>query len=157
MATTFKISEAGAIALHAAAYMAARPGRICPAREMAQELSVSEAHLVKVLQRLTRAGLVAPARGRHGGYRLNQPAKQITLRNVFEAIEGKLTVADCLFRRQICDGKQCILHGLIKNINTRTMEYFDRKTLSSLSSLTGAQTGSAKRPSRGHVQNKKTK
>lgn len=135
MATTFKISEAGVIALHASVYMAARQEQVCPAGEMAQTLSVSEAHLVKVLQRLTRAGLVAPARGRHGGYRLAQPAGQITLLNVFEAIEGPLAIAKCLFRRQVCNGRQCILHGLIKNINSQTFSYLNKTTLAGLAGI----------------------
>ncbi|MFC1454057.1 RrF2 family transcriptional regulator [Verrucomicrobiota bacterium] len=132
MSSMFKISEAGAIALHAAAYMAACHNSLCPASEMTQALSVSEAHLVKVLQRLTRAGLVEPARGRHGGYRLLKPPAKITLRDVFEAIEGRLTVDACLFRQQVCDGPQCILHGLIKNINTQAMDYFNKTTLDGL-------------------------
>ena len=132
MATTFKISEAAAIGLHAAVYLAVHQKRVCQAGEIAQNLSVSEAHLVKVLQRLTRAGLVEPVRGRHGGYRLAQPAREITLLKVFEAIEGRLTVAKCLFRRQVCDGRQCILHGLIKNMNSQAFAYLNKTTLAKL-------------------------
>jgi len=67
MSGVFKISEAGAIALHAASHLAAHQDQPCRAADIAAGFKVSTAHLEKVLQRLARAGLVTATRGPKGG------------------------------------------------------------------------------------------
>ncbi|MDD5676819.1 MAG: Rrf2 family transcriptional regulator [Kiritimatiellae bacterium] len=132
MATLIKISDAGAMGLHAAVYLAANPEWVCPAGEMASALQVSAAHLVKVLQRLTRAGLVRADRGPNGGYALARPPERVNLRDVLEAIEGRLAPAACLLKHKTCQGRPCILGGLVQAINRQTIEYLTAKTLGAL-------------------------
>jgi len=132
MASLIKISEAGAMALHAGVCLAAQDGRACTAGEMAAALQVSEAHLVKVLQRLTRAGLVRTTRGPKGGYTLAQPPARVSLRDVFEAIEGPLASIQCLLKHKVCKGRACILGDVIKVMNRRTMAYLTTTTLRAL-------------------------
>jgi Rrf2 family protein len=140
MAGVFKISEAGTIALHVAVYLAAHPDKVCCAHEMAETHKVSEAHLVKVLQRLTRAGLVKPQRGPKGGFTLSKAAKDTTLREVFEAIEGRMEPLQCLLRNQLCDGKHCILGGMIRKVNEETLDYLNTTRLSELVGVYGKKT-----------------
>jgi Rrf2 family protein len=47
-------------------------------------------YLEQIFQRLRRAKLVRSKRGPGGGYRLARPPREITLRDVVEAIEGPL-------------------------------------------------------------------
>jgi len=140
MSGVFKISEAGTIALHAAVFLAAHPERVCRAHEMAETLRVSEAHLVKVLQRLTHAGLLAPTRGPKGGFTLAREAGTIALREVFEAIEGRLEPVQCLLRTQACDGKHCILGGMVERVNRETLDYLSTTHLSELVRVYGKKT-----------------
>ncbi len=135
MATLIKISEAGAIGLHAGVYLAGNPERVCSAGEMAATLQVSEAHLVKVLQRLTRAGLVRTIRGPKGGYALARPAVRITLRDVLEAVEGRLAPVSCLLKHKVCRGRPCILGGLVEEVNSRSVDYMTAKTLAALADV----------------------
>ena len=60
MDTIIRISEAAVIALHAVDFIAKSDGNPCSTRHVASELGVSYNHLVKVMQRLTRAGLLLP-------------------------------------------------------------------------------------------------
>lgn len=129
MAPVVRITEAGSIALQAAVYLAAQEGRACSSGALATTLRVSEAHLVKVLQRLARAGVLQAARGPRGGYRLASRPAAITLRAVLEAIEGRLTMAQCLFAQRVCRGRACILGGLIGAVNQRIYAYLARTTL----------------------------
>lgn len=129
MASLIRISEAGAMGLHAGVYLAASPGRVLPAGEMAAALQVSEAHLVKVLQRLTRAGLVRTARGPAGGYALARPPASVRLRDVLEAVEGRMSPATCLLKHTACRGGPCILGGLIRAVNRQTLSYLTDTTL----------------------------
>ena len=97
--------------------------------ELAKMLSASENHLSKVLQRLARADLVKSTRGPGGGFRLTREPDQITLLNVYEAIEGTMDVTGCLFDRPICDRRLCILGGLIRNLEEQTKDYLTKTTL----------------------------
>lgn len=128
MASLIKISDAGAMALHAGVYLASQGGART-AGEMAATLQVSEAHLVKVLQRLTRAGLVRTVRGPKGGYALARLPERVSLRKVFEAIEGPLAPVKCLLKHKVCNGRKCILGSVIQAINWRTMDYLTGTTL----------------------------
>jgi Rrf2 family protein len=60
------------------------------ARRVAEFLQVPTDSALKILQSLCRGGLVASRLGRSGGYWLARPAQQITLLQVFEAMEGSL-------------------------------------------------------------------
>ena len=55
MAHLFKVTEAAALGLHAAAVLAGTPGRLVRSREIAEELGASEAHLAKVMLQMRRA------------------------------------------------------------------------------------------------------
>ncbi len=50
----------------------------------------------KLLHRLTEVGIVAAARGRYGGYRLDRSPEQVRLSEVLAAFEGDLALTDCL-------------------------------------------------------------
>jgi Rrf2 family nitric oxide-sensitive transcriptional repressor len=51
-------------------FLAANPGRLSTVAEIAGRFNVSQAHLMKVVHRLGRAGYVETLRGRSGGLRL---------------------------------------------------------------------------------------
>ena len=103
MSGLVRASEAATLALHATAIMASRSGPPVTAAVMADGLSASEAHLAKVLQRLAKAGLVTGTRGPGGGFKLTRPAKEISAREVYEAIEGRLQVERCMVGKPLCN------------------------------------------------------
>lgn len=123
MPNPFQPSDAIALALHAAAYLAAFPGSLCQEQVMSSALGVSKDHMVKVLQKLARAGLVETKRGPKGGVQLARDAKNIRLMDVYEAIEGSYTPVGCLLRKQICNGKHCVMGGLAKKMNRQIYDY----------------------------------
>lgn len=130
MSHWFKISEASSLALHTMAYLAAHPGRLISNRVIARELGVSAAHLSKVLQRLARAGLLESLRGPTGGFRLGRPAGEISLMEVYEAIDGKFQPSSCLLGRPVCRGGKCVLGELGRNLERQTREYLLNTKLS---------------------------
>jgi len=121
VSTVLNLSEAASIALHTMVLLASRAGEVTSNRSIAETLGVSEAHLSKVLQRLHRMGLVDSVRGPRGGFVLGKPPGRIALLEVYEAIEGQLKPATCLFRKTICNGKSCILGDCLKTA-TRDIE-----------------------------------
>ena len=135
MSGILKISEAATLALHAGAYLASNSEGPAPTRRIASELNVSEAHLAKVLQRLSKEGLVRSTPGPKGGFNLAKPADEISLLEVYEAIEGPLGVGGCLLGEPVCKDGLCILGGLVTEVDQRVRDYLARTRLSQ---LTGA-------------------
>jgi Rrf2 family protein len=74
---------------------------------LATQMGAPSAFLGKVLQGLKRAGLLEGARGAHGGYSLAKPANEITVRDVVEAMEGKMALSVCHSRKDRKGAKPC--------------------------------------------------
>jgi len=114
MAKLFKTSDAAALALHALAYLAQKNGKLVRTCEIAEYYRVSEAHLAKVLNRLSKQGLVNTTRGPKGGLSLAKSADEIVLKEIYEAIEGPFELSRCMFGIPICDGNGCLLGAFFK-------------------------------------------
>ena len=98
MRTSLRVSEATSLALHAMALLTGDGSRPLSCHEMAEALQVSEAHLSKVLQRLGKQGFVSSLRGPKGGFRLARDPEDVSLLEIYEAIEGPVQFSNCLFR-----------------------------------------------------------
>ena len=138
MENILKVSEAASLAMHAGVYLAVNEGKkVVSTREIAGALGASEHHLSKVLQRMTKAGLVNPVRGPKGGFILGKEPERITLLEVYEAIEGNFMASDCLLSAKICKNDKCILGDLLKTLNRQVMDYLKNTRLSELVDVYG--------------------
>lgn len=135
MPRMMQISEAASLALHSMALLASNPKKIFSVKQIASTLNGSEAHLSKVLQRLARAGLVKSNRGPKGGFLLEKKEDEITLLQVYEAIEGPLVPRKCLFDKPVCSGERCIFGDLLKTTNGRYRAYLEGMKLSELTDV----------------------
>lgn len=132
MSGLLRVSEAATLALHALAFLAQNPKRLNTSREMAGALGLSEAHLAKVMQRLERFGLVRGRRGPAGGFALIQPADRLSLRRIYEAVEGPLR-SDCCLLGQSLRGKRCPLGRLLKKTEAELANQLEKITLAEFS------------------------
>ena len=74
---------------------------------LSQVLQVSDSYLKKVLMKLSKAGLVVSSASKTGGYQLAQPVEDISLKDVFFALELQDDVVEAyrtsdLRRRRPC-------------------------------------------------------
>lgn len=83
-------------------YCAANKNGLSRIADIAKAYSVSELFLFKILQPLTKAGLVETVRGRNGGIRLGRPAADITLVDVVTVTEDNFAMAEC-FENELVD------------------------------------------------------
>lgn len=127
-----KMSDAAALGLHAVTVLAAFPNRKISSRQLASILDVSENHLAKVMQKLARNELVKSTRGPNGGFQLNGSPGDITMLQVYEAIEGPLAQTGCLLGHPRCKGDSCIMGALLEEIHEKTYTYFNSTTLEQL-------------------------
>jgi len=73
----------------------ARAGCTLTAQELARQSRVPLPTVSKLCKELSRAGLVASHRGRHGGYALARCAEEISVAEIVEALEGPIALTDC--------------------------------------------------------------
>ena len=132
MSRFVRIPEAASLGIHAAVLLAAEPKRVVPTHELAGRLQASEAHLAKVMQRLARAGLVRSTRGPKGGFRLRRPPAEISLLDVYEAVDGRVEASACLFDSPVCGRATCIFGDHLTVFDERFADYLASSTLAEL-------------------------
>jgi Rrf2 family transcriptional regulator, nitric oxide-sensitive transcriptional repressor len=95
------------------------PERLVTIAEMAQNYVISRHHLTKIVNELSRQGLVETVRGRSGGVRLARPAAQIRLGAVVRASEPDFRLVECFDKATntcpltpFCQLKR-VLHGAL--------------------------------------------
>ena len=137
MTSALRISEAVSLAFHTMALLAADPERRHSVKELAGTLSVSEAHLAKVMQRLARQGFVESARGPGGGFMLGADAGEATLLELFESIEGPFEPSNCLLAGTFCGRRECIFGELVKTVNEKLLGYLGETRLMELANTYG--------------------
>jgi len=135
MSTIGKISEAVSLAIHGKVFLASNTEEVHTVGQVAETLCVSKAHLQKVFQQLARVGLLTSNRGPRGGYFLGKNVDQITLLDIYEAIEGPMMVKNCLFDEPICRGKRCIFGDLLPATQKRYQAYLGGMKLSELTDV----------------------
>lgn len=101
--------------------------------EMAGSYQISRAHLMKVVNALTRAGYLIAVRGRSGGLKLARPAHEIRLGTVIRDTEPDFALVECF-----ATGSQCVIMGfcrLPRALNealTAFLDTLDQHTLESI-------------------------
>ena len=98
--------------------LAARPGEVLSATELADAAGLEPPTVSKLLKPLAQAGLVEGLRGVHGGYRLARPATDISLIEIVEAMEGPLAMTECSQGESQCGiARQCGVRSNWRLIN----------------------------------------
>ena len=102
------------------------------AASIAESIVVTRRFTLKILGKLLEAGLVASKLGAGGGYYLAKPAKEISIADIIEAIEGPLLISTCLCGGYSCervtDCSRCVFHCMFETLNEEL-----HKKLSSIS------------------------
>ena len=74
-------------------------------KEIAEEYNIPLELLAKVLQTLAKHGMIESHNGPKGGYLLARTARQLTIAQILESIEGPLGITDCSHEK---DGDLCL-------------------------------------------------
>lgn len=90
-----RLSEYTDYSLRVLMYCAAHPGRLVTIGELAEHHQVSKNHLMKVVNDLSRQGVIETTRGRGGGLRLLQSAGQIRVGDIVRTSETDFRLVEC--------------------------------------------------------------
>jgi Rrf2 family transcriptional regulator, nitric oxide-sensitive transcriptional repressor len=107
--------------------------RLVNIEEMADAYDISRAHLMKVVNALTRTGYLTPVRGRSGGVRLAMPAEEVVLGDVIRATEPDFALVECFATGNQCViTKCCKLQGVLDEALSAFLAVLDKHTLASI-------------------------
>ena len=86
-----KISQSAGYALVSAGYIAQHnhEGEV-RASVISKQYDIDMGYLFKILQQLVRANILRSRRGPRGGFTLARPAKDITILEIIEAVDGPM-------------------------------------------------------------------
>jgi len=133
MNNIIQISEAASIAIHTCLWLAhVKDDSYSSAPVICSQLHFSKAHFAKVMQVLDRHGLVETMRGPKGGVRLARKATEISVLDVYKAVEGPSKRQGCLLLPQACPGKCCAIGKNLLQIGDMVKDLFAKTTLADL-------------------------
>jgi Rrf2 family protein len=92
---TAMFSQTAEYALRAVVFLASRHGTPHTAQQIAEATRVPAGYLAKVMQGLSRAGLVHAQRGLHGGFTLVASPEEITVLDVLRAVDPIRRIRSC--------------------------------------------------------------
>lgn len=105
--------------LMALKFLAERPDTpSLSAKDIAEAYGIPSQLLAKILQRLTKAGLLRSHAGTNGGYALSRAAEGITAFEVIVAIDGPLFITSCATGPRACDlTESCTIKEPLAKVN----------------------------------------
>ncbi len=130
-----QLTRAADYATRVMVYLAAQPGNqrvFLPA--LAEATAVPSSFLSKVLQALTRAGMVSSRRGQQGGFQILPRGRQASVRTVVEAIDGPINLNVCMLHGAGCNRKPwCPAHPVWVEAQGAMLKVLDAAKIADLS------------------------
>lgn len=128
MSKIISLSEAASIAIHSMVLIASANESLNVIK-ISERTGASRHHIAKILQRLVKEGYLNSNRGPSGGFSMKLPAGDITLLQVYEAIEGKLNEVDCPVEAPVCPFNKCLMGNIVKKMTSEFKNYMNSQTL----------------------------
>ena len=103
-------------------------GTVVSTKEISEVFGMPSELLAKVLQRLSKTGLLKAHQGRGGGYSLARPIGSISVTDVIGAVEGPIVVSVCLKggSGEHCEKFEvCEIKSPVEQVQSRLIELFN--------------------------------
>ncbi len=121
-------------ALRVLMYAAAENDRLITIEETSSVYDISKAHLMKVVNILTRAGYLKSVRGRSGGFMLAIAPEKINLGDVVRETEPDFALVECFATGNRCVlTKKCKLANVLNEALSSFVGTLDKYTLADIS------------------------
>jgi Rrf2 family nitric oxide-sensitive transcriptional repressor len=110
-------------------FLAVHPGRR-HVKEVADFFQISESHIAKVVNHLSRTGYISSSRGVGGGIELARSPHEITIGAVISAVEGTQHLLECVGKSNVCVIEQtCKLKGVLAKAEQIQRDYLNSVSL----------------------------
>lgn len=98
--------------------------------EIAAAIESPEPFTAKIMQTLSRHGLISSAKGPGGGFFIDINAKPIIVMDIVDLIDGKNAFERCGLGLKECDANHpCPIHNEFMSYSTRLKSLLERKTI----------------------------
>jgi len=120
--------------LMAVKYLAEHAGEpSLSAKDIAEAYHIPGQLLAKILQKLTREGLLRSHAGMNGGYSLTRAANDISAFEVIRAIDGPLFITSCTTGTSVCDlTASCTIKEPLARVNESIIDLLRKTRISDL-------------------------
>jgi Rrf2 family protein len=109
-------------AVRALVYMAKTPQSLVSVKALVDDLNIPRAFLRRLLQRLSRKGILKSSKGKGGGFKLGRLPAKIKLKDLVEIFQSGFIETRCIFKKKIClDIHTCPLRRKIRGIEKRVI------------------------------------
>lgn len=99
-------------------------------KEIADSQKISEKFISRIVVPLRERGMINSERGKCGGFRLAKAPSDITLLEVIEALQGPISLVDCVMDDQSCSKvKACAARSVWTDVNTAVRDALQGITL----------------------------
>lgn len=127
-----KLTTRSRYGLRAMTYIAENAnGQPLALKQIAEGLNLSEPYLEQLLRLLKADGSLLSMRGAQGGYLLAEPPEDITVGRMLVALEGSLSLSDCVDTEGCVDGG-CPTRTVIAKISQSVKDTVERMTLADM-------------------------
>ena len=110
-----------------------RDGELFSAREISDREGVSYTLTCKLLQKLSKAGLVESVMGTAGGFRLARSSDEISMLDIVGAVQGPVTLNRCMLGLDRCEKSgECPIREKLTGLQDYMADYLKGITLAEL-------------------------
>ena len=126
------LSSTTEYALRAVIWLASQRGQNLRTEAIAQATQVPASYLAKVLQTLSRAGIVQSQSGPRGGFQISFEPDRLTVLDVVNAIEPIERISECPLRLSEHRHELCTLHARLDAARAAVEQALGSCTIASL-------------------------
>ena len=101
-------------------------------KDIADRQSIDLTYLEQLFRKLRIAGIVKSVRGRNGGYVYASHPKNISIKNIMDAVEENLDATKCAGTSSCHSGQQCNSHKLWDDLNNVVDEFLSDISITDL-------------------------
>lgn len=127
-----KVRKSVAYALHALLYMVRHSTQLpATTATIAKAEGIPPNYLAKIFQQLVKAHFVKAVKSKNRGYVFARPPEEISLLELFEAVEGSPLFDDCFLRHCECGGttENCRIFSAWANVTKRVKEILEETSV----------------------------
>lgn len=121
-------------AIRCVLYLSRKNGDVTMVDEISREMNIPRSFLAKIVQKLTKSGLVISYRGVKGGFQLAKKPEDISLLDVIAAIQGPVAMNICAVNKEACGFScTCTVHPVWVDLRAIVEDYLRKTDFNKLS------------------------
>lgn len=102
-------------------------------KDLSDRINVPKPYLAKILQDLSRHGIISSTKGPKGGFYLSEDNRKLSLIEIVEVMDGKQRLNSCVLGFEACNNENpCALHHIVGRANTEFVKNLQETTIQDL-------------------------